>query len=285
MDALAGIRDPKRLAGLVRERLRAAAILRAAAWATVIPVLRRRARARLARLRPAEVTVVTVNWNSRPFLEVLLALVAARSPSNTRLMVVDNASTDGTGELLSKHPEVRAVRLPVNLGHELALDIGFLLVETEYAVALDIDAFPLHDRWLDELVAALSAGNEVAGARLNRQYVHPCCLAIRTKRFIERRHSFRSHYQPRAPGRDASGDVGEDISAAEPGRLAFFDPTSQRGPGDVGTVFGDLVYHNFYSTRFRATTANVLDAHVSQPDAAAAWDEAIARYGIEPTTR
>ena len=177
------------------------------------------------------------------------------------------------------------MRLPVNVGHELALDLGFLLVETEYAVALDIDAFPLHDRWLDELLAPLAAGNEVAGARLNREYVHPCCLAIRTKRFVLQRHSFRSHYRPRAAGRDASGDVGEDISAAEPGRLAFFDPTSQRGPGDVGTVFGHLVYHNFYSTRFRATTAKVLDAHVAQADAATAWDEAVVRYGLDPTTR
>jgi len=236
-------------------------------------------------LRPGEVTVVTVNWNSRPFLEVLLTFVEARSPTGTCVIVVDNASSDGTRELLAGHPDVRAVRLPINVGHELALELGFLLVETEYAVALDVDAFPLHDRWLNELLAPLAAGDEVAGARLNREYVHPCCLAIRTRRFVEQGHSFRSHYRPRTATSDASGDVGEDISAAERGHLAFFDPTSQRGPGDVGTVFGDFVYHNFYSTRFRATTAEILDAHVAQADAAAAWAEAVARYGLEPTTR
>jgi hypothetical protein len=162
----------------------------------------------------------------------------------------------------------------------MALDIGFLLVNTEYVVALDVDAFPLHDRWLDELLAPLSSGLQVSGARLNRQYVHPCCFAIRTARFVERGHSFRSFYRPRSEGRDASGDVGENISEAERGQVRFFDPTEQRGPGDVGTVFGGLVYHNFYSTRFQGTTEKILDAYVAQTDAAAAWDEAVERYGI-----
>jgi hypothetical protein len=69
------------------------------------------------------------------------------------------------------------------------------------------------------------------------------------------------------------------MAAREEGRLCFFDCTSKRGPGDVGTVFGGLVYHNFYSTRFKATGDNVLDGQVAATDAAAAWDEAVERYG------
>ena len=64
----------------------------------------------------------------------------------------------------------------------------------------------------------------------------------------------------------------------ETGRLHFFDRTSQRGPGDVGTVFGGLVYHNFYATRFQATSDQVLDASVRSSDAAAAWQQALQRY-------
>ena len=94
-------------------------------------------------------------------------------------------------------------------------------------------------------------GARISGARLNREYVHPCCWAMRTARFVEQGHSFRSDYRPREGDRDASGDVGEIMSAREAPNLHFFDVTSQRGPGDVGTVFGDLVYHNFYATRFR----------------------------------
>jgi glycosyltransferase involved in cell wall biosynthesis len=248
-------------------------------WRTLVPALRLRARRRLARLEPGRVTVVTVNWNSAPYLEVLLRLVRRRSPPEVRLLVVDNGSRDRSSDVLAAHPDVRAVRLPFNVGHELALDVGFLLAETEFVVALDVDAFPLHESWLDVLLPPLESGKEVSGARLNRQYVHPCCLAMRTERFVRRSHSFRSHYRPRAGGEDASGDVGEELSAREPGRLQFFDPTSQRGPGDVGTVFGDFVYHNFYATRFRATKEAVLDLHVGVEDADAAWREALERYG------
>ncbi len=258
-------------------------MLRGLLWATLIPVLRGRARRRLRSLTPGRATIVTVNWNSARYLAVLLRLVAQRSPGGTEIIVVDNASSDDTRAVVARHAGVRLVRFPVNVGHEIALDTGFLLARPEYVVALDVDAFPLHDRWLDELTAALQGGAEVAGARLNRNYVHPCCLAMRTARFVGRGHSFHAHYIPRTETADASGDVGEAISAAEGDRVRFFEVTSQRGPGDVGTVFGDLVYHNFYSTRFRGLSDTVLDVHVTNDAPVAAWDEAVARYGAPPS--
>ncbi|HWC49235.1 MAG TPA: glycosyltransferase [Solirubrobacterales bacterium] len=247
-------------------------------WRIGIPLLRARARRRLARLEPGAATVVTVNWNSWEHLKVLIDVVERRSPASTRIIVVDNGSKDESRARLAERPEVKTVKLPGNLGHELAMDTGVLLAETEFVVALDVDAFPLHDNWLAELLAPLDEGAMVSGARLNRQYVHPCCWAMRKARFVERRHSFRSHYQPREEGRDASGDVGEEISTAEAPNLHFFEVTSQRGPGDVGTVFGDLVYHNFYATRFNASPEGTLDNVVVADDSSQAWQEALQRY-------
>jgi glycosyltransferase involved in cell wall biosynthesis len=266
---------------LLPQRLRsvAAHFARSAVRLLVIPLLRGRARKR--RLRQGEVTVVTVNWNSGDQLAVFLRAVRRRSPKATKILVVDNASRDRSGELLARSPDVRSARLPFNLGHDLALDLGFLLADTEFVVALDVDAFPVQNGWLDELLAPLSAGSEISGARLNREYVHPCCLAMRTARFVESKHTFRSRYRPRSAGTRASGDVGEGMSQREHGRLHFFEITSQRGPGSLGTVFGDLVYHNFYSTRFRTTTELLLDDAVSADDAASAWDEAVERYGLQ----
>lgn len=247
-------------------------------WRLAVPALRARARRRLDRLRPGAATVVTVNWNSWPHLEVLIDVVRRRSPAGTAIIAVDNGSEDESRQRIRERPEAEGLLLPANVGHELAMDLGVLLAETEFVVALDVDAFPLHDDWLERLLAPLSEGAQVSGARLNRQYVHPCCWAMRKARFVEQGHSFRAHYQPREEGRDASGDVGEEISAAEAPNVHFFEVTSQRGPGDVGTVFGDLVYHNFYATRFNATSEATLDGVVGTDDPARAWDEALQRY-------
>lgn len=259
-------------------RTLAQASARMLGWRVVVPFLRARARRSTGRMLDGAATVVTVNWNSWEHLAVLIDVVARRSPAGTRILVVDNGSSDGSRRRLKDHPDVSVVRLPVNVGHELALDIGVLRVRTEYVVVLDVDAFPLRDGWLEELLAPLDRGAAISGARLNREYVHPCCWAMRTERFVERGHSFRSDYRPRAAGRDASGDVGEIMSAAEQPNLHFFEVTSQRGPGDVGTVFGDLVYHNFYATRFRATDRQTLDGAVSAGDPERAWEDALRRY-------
>jgi len=253
-------------------------LARIAGWRVAVPALRARARRRLDRLQPGAATVVTVNWSSWPFLKVLIEMVRRQSPANTRIIAVDNGSEDESRQRIRELPGVDGLLLPANVGHELAMDLGVLLAETEYVVGLDVDAFPLRDDWLEQLLAPLSEGAQVSGARLNRSYVHPCCWAMRKARFIERGHSFRSHYVPRSEGRDASGDVGEAISTAEAPALRFFEPTSQRGPGDVGTVFGEIVYHNFYSTRFGATDEKVLDGVVGVEDPGRAWEEALRRY-------
>jgi len=247
-------------------------------WRLLVPALRARARRRLDGLAPGATTVVTVNWNSWSHLEVLIDVVNRRSPAGTRIIAVDNGSVDGSRERIAARDDCEGLLLPANVGHELAMDLGVLLAETEYVVALDVDAFPLHDDWLDRLRAPLDDGAQVAGARLNRSYVHPCCWAMRKARFVEQGHSFRAHYVPRSEGRDASGDVGEEISAAEAPNVHFFEVTSQRGPGDVGTVFGDLVYHNFYATRFNATSDQTLDGVVAADDPGDAGEEALERY-------
>lgn len=230
-----------------------------AGWRLLIPALRARARRRLNRLQTGGTTVVTVNWNSWPYLRVLIDVVSRRSPEGVRIIVVDNGSVDGSRQRLREQPEVDELLLPTNCGHELALDIGVLLAETEYVVALDVHAFPLRDDWLDQLLGPLSQGALVSGARLNRSYVHPCCWTMRKARFVEQAHSFRAHDVPRSDGRDASGDAGEAISTAEAPWLHFLEVTSKRGPGDIGTVFGEVVYHNFYATRFGATSEQTLD--------------------------
>lgn len=262
----------------VTTRSRARRLAQIVGWHVVLPLFRVRARLRIPTFARGAVTVLTVNWNSFSHLAVLIDTVVRRSPAGTKILVVDNGSQDGSRARLALLPRASEVLLPTNMGHDVALDLGVMLCETEYVVALDVDAFPLHDRWLHELLAPLQAGARISGARLYGEYVHPCCWAMRTARFVNEGHSFRNRYRPPSIGSDASGDTGQEISAREAPRLHFFEVTRQHGPGDVGTVFGDLVYHNFYATRFRATDERILDGGVERADAERAWDEALRRY-------
>jgi hypothetical protein len=71
-------------------------------------------------------------------------------------------------------------------------------------------------------------------------FVHPCCLAMPLRRYAAGDHSFHA-------GRSSGRGPGEVVSERERPRLSFLIPTSHIGPGPVGTVFGDVVCHNFYA--------------------------------------
>jgi hypothetical protein len=150
-----------------------------------------------------------------------------------------------------------ALRLPVNVGHGVALDLAVQRVDTEFLAILDVDAFPVSSRWLRDSVGALDEGAKIAGAHMHRNYVHPCFLVTSTPMLHEHGLTFRpvgslARLSDRMP---LFLDVGEALSQRAIVKygggqaLHFFEVTSIRGPGNVGMVFGNLVYHNGYATQ------------------------------------
>jgi glycosyltransferase involved in cell wall biosynthesis len=235
------------------------------------------------------VTVVIVSWNSLRFLPTVLDATRRFSPPQTQIIVVDNASTDGSRDYLRRRPDVRRVLLPVNIYHGPAMDLGFLLASTEYVVSLDVDAFPLSDRWLDRLLEPLRDGYAVSGARVHRSYAHPSCAAMRRRRFAERDHTFRGNMSAATLTPDDLGDghwdTGELISLREQPDVFLFERTTQLRPGRgvLGLVYDDLVYHNAYGTRHRENFGEsgegALDEEEIRLDEVnACWDLAVERY-------
>lgn len=200
---------------------------------------------------------MTVNWNTLPFLRPMLDVTKAMSPAGTEIIVIDNGSTDGSVEYLQSRDDVRLVRVPLNVGHGVALDLGAALVDTEHVAVLDIDAFPVSPQWLDKSLRWLASGAEAVGAHMHRNFVHPCFLVIRTKRIHELGLTFRpvGSLTGLETGAPLFLDVGEALSQrlivkfGGSRALHFFEITSLRGPGMAGAVFGDLVYHNMYATQ------------------------------------
>lgn len=255
------------------------------------PLLRRSVARTTARLVPREEpghTVVLVSWNSEAIIADTLRLVRRYSPPETRVLVVDNGSVDATRDMVALFPDVDLLPLRSNLGHGLAMDLGFLRARTEFCVALDVDAFPIADDWIATLQQHLDAGAMVAGAELRRPvgfYIHPCCLMMRRRRFVAMRHSFENRFIPGInPRGDAFGrywDTGERISMREgTARLAPI-PLTEKGPMGTELVFGDLVYHNGATTR--AVDAEDWADAGGEHGALAAWRRAVERFDPDAT--
>ena len=87
-------------------------------------------------------TVVVVTWRGRAHIvRCLDALAAQDSPH--RILVVDNASTDGTAEFIAAHPSrPEVLRLPRNLGYAGGLAAALPRVGTEFMAWLNDDAAP-----------------------------------------------------------------------------------------------------------------------------------------------
>jgi GT2 family glycosyltransferase len=108
-------------------------------------------------------TVVVVTWRGREHLGACLDAVAAQSRPH-RVLVVDNASDDGSAAVLASHPSRPAVhRTRRNRGYAGALALAQPLVGTEFTAWLNDDAAPDPD-WLADLEAALDAAPDAAAA-------------------------------------------------------------------------------------------------------------------------
>jgi GT2 family glycosyltransferase len=100
-----------------------------------------------------ETTVLVVTWRARDLLASCLAGLRSQTVPH-RLLVVDNASADGTAALLATYPEARVLRMPRNLGFAGGVAAGLAAVDTPYVALLNDDAVPAPG-WLAALQAAL----------------------------------------------------------------------------------------------------------------------------------
>ncbi|MFB9904761.1 glycosyltransferase family 2 protein [Allokutzneria oryzae] len=104
-------------------------------------------------------TVVVVTWRGREHIEACLSALRAQDRPH-RILVVDNASDDGTAELLR---DVDVLRLKQNLGYAGGIAAALPRVGTEFVAWLNDDAAPEPD-WLGALEKALDDRPDAAAA-------------------------------------------------------------------------------------------------------------------------
>ncbi|NIJ14005.1 GT2 family glycosyltransferase [Saccharomonospora amisosensis] len=110
-------------------------------------------------------TVVVVTWRGAAHItDCLDALAAQRRPHVA--LVVDNASDDGTAELLRRHPtRPKVLRLSRNTGFAGGIAAALSVVDTPFVAWLNDDAVPAPG-WLAALEEAMAADVAAVGSRL-----------------------------------------------------------------------------------------------------------------------
>src|SRR5215475_8918812 len=74
-----------------------------------------------------DLSIIIVNWNSKAFVrKCLVSLYANTQKTKFEIVVVDNASYDGCGEMLrAEFPKVHFIQNDKNLGFAAANNLGF----------------------------------------------------------------------------------------------------------------------------------------------------------------
>ena len=117
----------------------------------------------------ASVSVIIVNWNGEQFLERCLTALMAQTVKPYEIILVDNASSDGSVEIVRQFPSVRLMIQDQNTGFACGnnLAIAAASPESEWIALLNPDAFA-EPHWLEALLEAAEShpGFEVFGSKL-----------------------------------------------------------------------------------------------------------------------
>ncbi len=155
------------------------------------------------------VSVVIPNWNGAAHLPACLIALRAQAFWDIEVIVVDNASTDDSVELLGReYPEAQVICLDRNYGFTGACNTGLRAAQGKFLILLNNDTEAAPD-WLAEVVAAFER--------------HPEAGIVASKMLLfERRHILHT-----------AGDVFK--TDGTPGNRGVWE--EDRGQFDEGPVF------------------------------------------------
>lgn len=109
--------------------------------------------------------IVILNYNGAAHLRRFLPDVVRHCPSNTSIIVADNASTDGSAELvLNEFPEVRWIPLDKNYGFAGGYNRALENIHAEYYAILNSDV-EVTEGWLEELIGQMDRNPDVAACQ------------------------------------------------------------------------------------------------------------------------
>jgi GT2 family glycosyltransferase len=108
----------------------------------------------------ASVSVLIVNWNSGGLLAECVQHLVAQTVQPLEVLVIDNASSDGSFEGVDSFRGITLRRTDRNLGFAVGNNLALAERDSEFVALLNPDAFPEPD-WLENLLLAASTNPDV----------------------------------------------------------------------------------------------------------------------------
>jgi GT2 family glycosyltransferase len=91
-----------------------------------------------------DISVVVVGWNAKRYLELCLESLATPPRRSMEVLVLDNASTDGTAEMMEfRFPWVKLIRSPENLGFSRGNNLAIRQCQGRYIALVNPDVIVL----------------------------------------------------------------------------------------------------------------------------------------------
>jgi len=117
---------------------------------------------RIAMKFRSKVSVIIVNYNGKTVLDDCINSVLRSDYPSLEIIVVDNASTDGSQEIIRElFPQVRLIANRKNLGYAPACNLGCRLATGQYLLFLNNDA-SLDTHCIEELVRLAQTDDKIA---------------------------------------------------------------------------------------------------------------------------
>lgn len=112
----------------------------------------------------ADIAAVVPTWNRRELLAGLLASLQSQTTPPKRVIVVDNGSSDGAGEL-ARAQGATVLRFESNVGFAAAVNRGVREADTPLVAVLNNDV-RLAPTWMEKLTAGIDAGAWFAAGKV-----------------------------------------------------------------------------------------------------------------------
>ncbi|SHK15766.1 glycosyltransferase family 2 protein [Hespellia stercorisuis] len=108
-----------------------------------------------------KVTIIIPNYNGRHFMEPCLQSLKEQTYRQFKVLVVDNASSDGSLEFMAEsYPDIEVIPLDKNYGFSKAVNVGIQNSHTPYVILLNNDT-TVDKNYVGEMVKAIESSQRI----------------------------------------------------------------------------------------------------------------------------